>query len=56
VLDWLDDGQAALAMLLSPLPQTARALGMCPTWICVLRRRFAKVTQEEVISIPSAKL
>jgi len=36
----------ALPLLLElSLPQTARALGVCPTWVCVLRRRFAKVVK-----------
>ena len=43
----------ALPLLLElSLPQTARALGVCPTWVCVLRRRFAKVVKGEALPTP----
>jgi hypothetical protein len=39
----------ALPLLELSLPQTARALGICPTWGCVLRLRFANVAKEEAL-------
>ena len=50
----LRQAQAVVLPLLLDLslPQTARALGVCPTWVCVLRRRFAKVAKGEAMPTP----
>jgi hypothetical protein len=47
----LPQAQSVALPLLSDLstPQTAQALGVCPTWVCVLRRRFTKVTKGEAM-------
>jgi transposase len=50
----LRQAQAVVLPLLLELslPQTAQALGVCPTWVCVLRRRFAKVAKGEAMPTP----
>jgi hypothetical protein len=48
----LQQAQAVALLLGLSLPQTAQALGVCPSWVCVLRRRFAKVTKGEAMSTP----
>jgi hypothetical protein len=49
--------EVVLPLLLDlPLPQTARGLGVCATWVGVLRRRFAKAAKGKLCRRRPAKV